>query len=69
MLLQSVTIDESQIPMTRNYIENPFTVISQYTFTNYQIFLKIIEPDDDTGIITNSRKHKKLFIFYFNNCT
>ena len=66
MLLQSITIDQNQIPMTRNYIENPFTIISQYTFTNYQIFLKIIETEDDTGMIINSKKYRKLLQFDYS---
>ena len=60
IFIQSITIDENQIPMTRTYIEKPFTTVNQYSFTNFQIFLKIVETEDDTGIILNSRKYKKL---------
>ena len=60
MILQSITIDEDQIPMTETYIENPYTTVNQYSFTSYQIFLKIVETEDDTGIIFNSKKYKKI---------
>ena len=60
MLLQSITIDDNHIPMTRTYIENPFTTVSQYSFKNFQINLKIVETDDDTGVILSSRKKTKI---------
>ena len=50
MFLQSYTIDENEIPMIRNYIENPFTTVGQNFFRDFQVLLKIIEIDDDTGI-------------------
>ena len=63
MLLQSITVNEDQIPMTRTYIENPYTTVNQYSFTSYQIFLKVVEVEDDKGIIINSKKYKKILQF------
>ena len=63
MLLQSITIDENKIPMTKIYIENPFTIVSQNIFTNYQIFLKIVETEDDIGLFANSKKYKRILQF------
>ena len=60
MLLTGITIDETQIPMTRTYIENPFTTVSQYSFKNYQINLKIVETEDDTGIIFSSTTKRRI---------
>ena len=60
MLLQSITIDENQIPMTRTYIENPFTTVSQNFFKNYQVNLKIVETIDDTGMIIDHKNKRKL---------
>ena len=65
MYLQSITIDEKQIPMSRNYLESQYTTVSQYSFKDYQILLKIIETEDDTGIITNSKKYKKILQYDF----
>ena len=66
MFLQSITIDQKQIPMTRTYIENPYTTISQYSFKDYQILLQIVETDDDTGIITDSKKYKKILQYDYS---
>ena len=63
MYLQSITLDEKQIPMFRNYIESPFTNIGQNFFRDYQVLLKIVETEDDTGIIINSKKYKKVLQF------
>ena len=60
MYLQSSTIDENQIPMTRTYIESPYTTIGQNFFKDYQILLKIVETEDDTGLISKYKKYKKL---------
>ena len=51
MFLQSLTIDEKQIPMTRTYIENPYTTASKNFFKDFQIFLKILVIEGVTGII------------------
>ena len=61
--LQSITIDEKQIPMTRKSLESQYTTIGQNFFRDYQILLKIVETEDDTGIIINSKKYKKMLQF------
>ena len=60
MILQSITIDETQIPITRAYVENPFTTVSQHSFKNYQINLKIVETEDDTGILFSSTTKRRI---------
>ena len=63
LFLQSITIDENLIPMTRTYIEDLYSTACKDSFKDYQVFLKIVETEDDTGIITNSRKYRKLLQF------
>ena len=63
VILQSITVDEKQIPMTRNYIETPFTTVGQYFYTDYQIVLKIVETEVDDNIIYKSKKFKKMLQF------
>ena len=58
--LQSVTIDEKQIPMTKNYIESPFTTVGQNFYRDYQIFFKIVETEDDNDIVFKTKKFKRL---------
>ena len=60
MYLQSINIDEKQIPMTKTYIESPVTNVGLNFFRNFQILLKIFETEDDIGIITSSKKYKKI---------
>ena len=63
MFLKSITIDEKQIPMTIDYLENPFTTVGQDFFRDYQVLLKIVETEDDDNIIYTSKKFKKLLQF------
>ena len=63
MLIQSLTIDKTQIPMIRTFIENEYTSIGQNYFRDYQVFLKIVEIEDDIGILTNNKKYKKILQF------
>ena len=63
LFIHSITIDEKQISMTRNSLENQYTTVGQNFFKDYQIYLKIIETEDDNGIIFKSEKLKKLLQF------
>ena len=63
MFLKSITIDEKQILMTRDYIENPYTTVGQDFFRDYQVLLKIVETEDDDNIIFESKKFKKILQF------
>ena len=63
MFLKSITIDEKQIPMTIDYLENPFTTVGQDFFRDYQVLLKIVETEDDDNIIYTSKKFRKLLQF------
>ena len=60
MSLKSLTVDENEIPMTKTYIETSFTTIGQNFYRDYQIFLKIVETEEDNNIIFNSKKFKKI---------
>ena len=61
--LQSVTINEKQTPMIRNYIESPFTTIGQNFYRDYQVFLKIVETEEDNNILFSTKKFKKALQF------
>ena len=61
--LLSVTIDEKHIPMTRNYVESPFTTVGENFFKDYQLSFKIIETEEDDGIILKSKKFGKTLQF------
>ena len=61
--LHSITIDEKEIPMTRNSLENQYSTDGHNFFKDYQIYLKIVETEDDDNILFESKKNKKLLQF------
>ena len=63
LFLKSITIDEKQIPMTRDYLENPFTTVGQDFFRDFQVLLKVIETEYDDHFVYTSKKFRKLLQF------